>query len=124
MQEVTASHDGPCTSKDVEDIINVERANMRDGNQHLGQPAIFHRAMNSKVLPDADKEQFVASAEDMVTVKEKRTVPEEVHWAKASDFSLGKEHLEAQMSASSIGVRGPTATCAHLTLWWRFYSTV
>ena len=93
LKEVQGSHNGPCTTKDVEDMMNVERANMHDGSQHMGQPAIYHRAIHAKVLPEADKEQLVAGAEDMVTLKENRTVPVEVHWAQDSEYSLGTEHL-------------------------------
>ena len=96
-EEVMASHDAPFTTKDAEDLMNVERANMHHGSLHLGQPAIHHRAINSNVLPDSDKQQLIAGPEDYVTLKENRTVPKEVHWAGQlnPEYSLGKEHLRA-----------------------------
>ena len=46
LEDVKGSHGAPCTTKDAEDMLNVERANMHHGSLHMGQPAIFHRAIN------------------------------------------------------------------------------
>ena len=74
--------------------MNVERANMHQGSKHMGQPAIYFRAIHGGVLDNADKAQLIADAQDMVTLKANRTVPEEVHWAKDADYSLGKVHFK------------------------------
>ena len=114
LDDVKGSHGAPCTTKDAEDMLNVERANMHHGSLHMGQPAIFHRAINSRVLPESDKQQVTAEGQDMVARRNCKKVPDEVHWARDSEYSLGKEHLNAILSQAERNQYGSPGSKAYL----------